>query len=146
MRFNCHNVEGYADALGRAMSRGLSASEAKRRLCEDFEFAREYNFNSVAFIKNDRLSNDKEKWGTLDEEGGYDIDSIMHYASYAFGDLPECYRDKDNCPLLRIKKDEQGKEIGTALIGVPDHVSQGDVAWVKKYYCWPAVVDQTCPM
>ena len=128
MRFNCHNVEGYADALGRAMSRGLSASEAKRRLCEDFEFAREYNFNSVAFIKNDRLSNDKEKWGTLDEEGGYDIDSIMHYASYAFGDLPECYRDKDNCPLLRIKKDEHGKEIGTALIGVPDHVSQGDVA------------------
>ena len=128
MRFNCHNVEGYADALGRAMSRGLSASEAKRRLCEDFEFAREYNFNSVAFIKNDRLSNDKEKWGTLEEEGGYDIDSIMHYASYAFGDLPECYRDKDNCPLLRIKKDEHGKEIGTALIGVPDHVSQGDVA------------------
>lgn len=128
MRFNCHNVEGYADALGRAMSRGLSASEVKRRLCEDFEFAREYNFNSVAFIKNDRLSNDKEKWGTLDEEGGYDIDSIMHYASYAFGDLPECYRDKDNCPLLRIKKDEHGKEIGTALIGVPDHVSQGDVA------------------
>lgn len=128
MRFNCHNVEGYADALGRAMSRGLSASEVKRRLCEDFEFAREYNFNSVAFIKNDRLSNDKEKWGTLEEEGGYDIDSIMHYASYAFGDLPECYRDKDNCPLLRIKKDEHGKEIGTALIGVPDHVSQGDVA------------------
>jgi len=128
VRFNCHNVEGYADALGRAMSRGLSASEVKRRLCEDFEFAREYNFNSVAFIKNDRLSNDKEKWGTLEEEGGYDIDSIMHYASYAFGDLPECYRDKDNCPLLRIKKDEHGKEIGTALIGVPDHVSQGDVA------------------
>lgn len=128
MRFNCHNVEGYADALGRAMSRGLSASEAKRRLCEDFEFAREYNFNSVAFIKNDRLSNDKEKWGTLEEEGGYDIDSIMHYASYAFGDLPECYRDKDNCPLLRIKKDAEGKEIGMALIGVPDHVSQGDVA------------------
>jgi hypothetical protein len=144
VRFNCHNVEGYYDALGRAMSRGLSASEAKRRLCEDFDFAREYNFNSVAFIKNDRLSNDPKQWGKLDEEGGYDIDSIMHYASYAFGDLSECYQNKDNCPLLRIRKDASGKEIGTALIGVPDHVSQGDIAWVKKYYCWPAVAGQTC--
>ena len=69
----------------------------------------------------------------------------MHYASYAFGDVQRCFEDKDNCPLLQIKKDEQGRDIGTALIPMPDHVSQGDIAWVKKYYCWPAVAGQTCP-
>jgi hypothetical protein len=128
------------------MSRGLSAAEAKRRLCEDFEFAREYKLKSVAFIKNDRLSNDPKQWDNLDEEGGYDIDSIIHYASYTFSDVQKCWKDKDNCPLLRIRKDAQGNNIGTALIGMPEHVSQGDIAWVKKYYCWPAVADQDCTM
>lgn len=119
----------------------IPPAEARRRLCEDREFATQYGFDSPAFIKNEVLSNDPGRWGALDEPGGYDIDSIMHYASYAFGDLDACRVSHDHCPLLRIERDNQGNEIGTRLIGMPRKPSSGDIAWAKRNYCWPADAD-----
>ena len=52
----------------------------------------------------------------------------MHYVSYAFGDVDACRVSHDCCPLLGIKRDEQGNEIGTRLIGRPTKSSKGDAA------------------
>lgn len=138
VRYSCHNLNGYDDALGRAISTGIPPAEAQKRLCNDADFSKKYGFRSAAFLKNDLLSSDPNRWGALDEPGGYDIDSIMHYSSYAFGDVGACYESQDWCPLLRIKRDAQGNEVGTALIPLPTKPSAGDVAWVKRHYCWPA--------
>lgn len=144
VRFNCHNIEGSYDALGRAMSMGNPVIEARRRLCEDRDFAAQSAFNSPAFLKNEILSGDPGKWGALDEPGGYDIDSIMHYSSFAFIDnIDACGESHDHCTLLRIEKDGQGNEVDTRLIDRPKKPSIGDVVWVKKNYCWPADADCT---
>ena len=62
----------------------------------------------------------------------------MHYSSYAFGDIGACHESEAWCPLLEIKRDAQGKEIGTARISMPIKPSKDDVEWVKRNYCWPA--------
>lgn len=142
VRFNCHNVRGFDDALGRAMSKRILPAEAQKRLCEDRSFALEYGFQSPAFLKNEILSGEPGRWGALDEPGGYDVDSIMHYSSYAFGDVEACYDSHDYCPLLAIKRNSGGNEIGTRLIPMPVEPSSGDAAWVRRRYCWPA--DANC--
>ncbi|KAF3033986.1 hypothetical protein E8E12_005229 [Didymella heteroderae] len=141
VRFNCHNVRGFYDALGRAMSARVPPAEARKHLCEDRDFATQYGFNSPGFLKNEPLSGNSGKWGALDEPGGYDIDSIMHYSSYAFGDIAACTSSQDYCPLLEIQKDAQGNEIGTRRIPRPEEPSKGDAAWVKRNYCYPADAD-----
>lgn len=102
----------------------------------------QWDFDSPAFIKNELLSSEPSKWGALDEPGGYDIDSIMHYSSYAFGDIDACRVSHDHCPLLRIVKDKDGNEVGTRLIGMPMKPSGGDIKFIKRIYCWPA--DAVC--
>ena len=84
----------------------IPPAEAQRRPCEDREFATQYGFDSPAFIENELLSSEPGRWDALDEPGGYDVDSIMHYASYAFGDLDACLASRDHCSLLRIEKDK----------------------------------------
>ena len=61
MRFNCHNLRNYEEALGRATSKRIPPAEAEKKLCEDAKFAREYGFQSAAFLKNDRLSTEPDK-------------------------------------------------------------------------------------
>lgn len=117
---------------------GVSPTDAKRLLCEDSDFAKQYKFFGEQFIKNDRLSTTPDRWGALDGPGGYDIDSIMHYSSYTFGDLEACYNSLDNCPMVQIRKDSQGIETGVAHIAMPVGPSKKDLAWVKANYCWPA--------
>ena len=83
------------------------------------------------------MSTDPEEWGALDESDSHDINSIIHYSCYAFGDLDACLESKDWYPLVEIKRDSQGKEIGVALIPMPVQPSYVDIEWVKRNYCWP---------
>jgi len=40
VKYECRNVQGYADALSKAMAtEGISEAETHRRLCEDCDFA-----------------------------------------------------------------------------------------------------------
>jgi hypothetical protein len=56
------------------------------------------------------------------------------YPSAAFG-TQDCHQDFNQCPLLKIKK-INGMNAGVESIPPPVRPSQGDVAFVKKYYPW----------
>lgn len=122
------------------MQTGHGHDEAATRLCSDIKFAAQFGFRGTAFTKNDELSTLPDQWGALDEPGGFDIDSIMMYASYTFC-TPLCYQDVEYCPLARIKKGHNGEIIGSAYLGAPLQPSKGDVEWVKRNY--PPLPDVT---
>lgn len=129
VKYECRNVQGYADALSKVMAKeNLPEADARRRLCEDRGFALRYGFMGSQFTKNPQ--------GKMhDEPGGFDLSSIMLYGSDVFAD-PACDADASKCPLLKYVK-VNGEVVGTNRILENTEPSAGDVTWVKMRY--PAV-------
>lgn len=122
---NCQNVQGYADALAKAIVDNVPEAEARSLLCEDRAFAEIYDFVGPQFTKNPQ--------GAIhDEPGGFDVNSIMMYDSSVFAD-PACDKDASKCPLLKLVK-VNGEVVGTNRILENREPSAGDVAWVKMWY------------
>jgi hypothetical protein len=71
----------------------------------------------------------------IDDSSDFDYDSIMLYPSIGNSD-GRCYDDIEQCPLVKIKKDENGNIVGKERIWDIKKPSQKDVEFVKKYYPW----------
>jgi hypothetical protein len=127
LEYRCENIKGYGAAAYNAMMAAEKAVES--RLCEDKAFAEKYGFDGAQFTKNAGKS---DIAGRLDE-GPFDFGSIMMYPSNAFSN-PDCKPDNiDKCPMVQIDK-VNDKVTGTSWIHTGEVPSQGDIAFVKKWY------------
>ncbi|KAH7076141.1 hypothetical protein FB567DRAFT_452241 [Paraphoma chrysanthemicola] len=129
IEYRCENIKGYDRASTAALLSG--DPDWRERLCDDKDFANEFNFDSAQFIKNF----DSTVIPGMIDEGDFDRGSIMLYPSHAFSH-PDCKSAKVNkCPLALIDK-VNGKVTGKSYIFENAIPSLGDVAWVKKWYKW----------
>jgi hypothetical protein len=107
----------------------------KDQLCDNWAFAKKYNFAGTAFTKGGR-----EPGKPIDDKIGFDYDNIMLYPSN-YGTSPNnnlCNTNLDFCPMVKISKDGSGNVV-KARIEEKLKPSAKDAAFVKKYYPWPAV-------
>jgi len=125
-------VKGFPDAIKRAVADGASYVKAGQDLKDNIEYARKYDFRGSAYVKGG-----PEKDKPIDGDGGFDYESIMLYSSIGNSD-GRCYDDVEQCPLVKITKDEGGNVIGKERIWNIKKPSQKDVQFVKKYYPWGA--------
>ena len=128
--YRCQNVEGYDEAFGRALTAGeLSAAT---ELCDNKKVAEKYGFDGSQFTKNHEMG--EEAPGIFDE-GSFDRGSVMLYPSNAFSKSECSPSNMDACPMVAIDK-VNGKETGKSWIYANVAPSNGDVAFVKKWYPW----------
>lgn len=129
--YQCQNVVGYHESLQRAMAdSGLSEQETSARLCSDFEVALEYGFMGQNFVQSPD--------GYVLDDGEFDYDSIMLYASDGFGSTECAVGDMYKCPLLRYIRPGD-KAAGMQRIPKNVDPSVKDVEWVKRWYPWPGL-------
>ncbi|KAF3033987.1 hypothetical protein E8E12_005307 [Didymella heteroderae] len=78
--YQCKNVEGYQAAFKRAQAvyGTMSAAEIEKSLCEDVDFATQFNFMGSNYVKIPWPSEN------IDDSPVFDMDSIMLYASDTF--------------------------------------------------------------
>ncbi|KAJ4348557.1 uncharacterized protein N0V89_009934 [Didymosphaeria variabile] len=148
VEFRCVKLEGFAVALMTAQSKpenkGISIQDLSNKLCTDAAFARENEFLSEEYIKTaEKQDGDRE----------FDVNSISEsikkcdigdqkrltkaavmYASTALANQA-CVGDLNQCPLVKIKK-QNGVKVGVEQIQPPTRPSEGDAAFVRKYYPW----------
>ncbi|KAF1927491.1 uncharacterized protein M421DRAFT_6257 [Didymella exigua CBS 183.55] len=91
VHFQCENFDRYTDAIAAAMhdNSGWTRLEAHTELCEDQDFADQYNFLGAEFVKI----------AGQDEPEGLDLDSIQLYTSTDFMDRVECFTNPNACPI-----------------------------------------------
>jgi hypothetical protein len=123
--YQCKNVKGYQEAMERVRVTNPTAQddEIHRHLCEDSEFAHESGFDGAEFAKS--------KY-PVDDSSAFDLDSIMLYGSTVFANKDQCPQDPKACPLL--KYDPPGQLVITSFCQHNQIPSDGDAAWIKKWY------------
>ncbi|KAF2995493.1 hypothetical protein E8E13_000013 [Curvularia kusanoi] len=126
VNYDCRVVAGFQRAVtdARQANPQLSLDEVQLRLCEDEDFAREFDFDGSQFVR--RLHNDEDH---------FDIDSIMMYGSSAFG-YATCANDDSQCPLLKYGEDNGviDKNLPKVKFLGRRWPSDGDKRWVEKWY------------
>ncbi|KAF9730577.1 hypothetical protein PMIN01_11446 [Paraphaeosphaeria minitans] len=119
VEFRCRNLRGMREAVAEFRQTGLEYDQAWRILCTDFGAALHYTAPSRSYVKGDGL--DAGMQPPLDGPGGFDMDSIMLYASKYASNAGE---DKVDIP---------GSEF---MIPERDKPSPLDAAFVSRFYPW----------
>jgi hypothetical protein len=129
VEYHCENVKGYKDAFYSALVKG--EPDAASKLCEDRRFAQQYGFDGAQYTKNydyERIP------GIVDDPDiGFDMGSIMLYPSYAYKNDDCSQTEVEKCPLVGLDKID-GKVVGRSWIHENVAPSEGDKAFVKKWY------------
>ncbi|KZM26871.1 metalloendopeptidase [Ascochyta rabiei] len=125
--YQCRNVVGFDAALAKAISGGLTAADARTKLCEDGRYALENGFDGWQYTKNLRGRD-------LSDSADFDLIFIMLYDSESFAN-EWCLIDQTACPLLQLVK-VNGMSVGLEKISRKSEPSAGDIAWLKKWYPW----------
>ncbi|KAF2444500.1 hypothetical protein P171DRAFT_521818 [Karstenula rhodostoma CBS 690.94] len=128
--FRCKKLKGFGSAMITAHAKpensDLTLEDIGHLLCTDRAFADQNQFEASQFI---RITDNE------DSHTEFDFDSIMMYGSGSFA-LDSCHENAlDQCPLVKIKK-ENGVKVDEEYIHRSLRPSEGDAAFVKKYYPW----------
>lgn len=132
VEYRCDKIKGYKNTQYDAlMQDAISYADSAARLCEDKAFAQKYGFNGSAYTKNDDYGNN----GQLPDDGQFDVSSIMIYPSNAFaeGGCQGTIFNLDDCVLVALVR-INGNVVNKAFIPTNVFPSDGDVAFVKRYY------------
>jgi hypothetical protein len=128
VEYNPVFVKGFREAINRATADGSSFFTAIKNFQHGVGYYRKYNFLGSEFVKGGL-----EPFHPIDGESGFDYESIMLYPSIG-SSHNRCYANVDQCALVNITKDENGKVVKKGRINTIYSPSQKDVEFVKKCY------------
>jgi hypothetical protein len=104
-------------------------------MCNEADKAYGLDFRAYEFTRENVMLRDSKL--TIFDDGPYDLKSIMHYPSAMFGDAQCGNRNLDACVLAAYNNPDNHWS-GKRTITVPCHISDLDVAWIKRNYPWMA--------
>jgi hypothetical protein len=130
VEYNPVFVKGFREAINRATADGTPFFTALNNFKHGVQYCRKYSFFGSEFVKGG-----PEPWHPIDGESSFDYESIMLYPSIGSSDN-RCYANIDQCALVKIIKDDNGKVVRKERINIIYKPSRKDVEFVKKYYPW----------
>ncbi|KAJ5056903.1 hypothetical protein J3E74DRAFT_467807 [Bipolaris maydis] len=99
-------------------------------LCRSIRLTIKYGCTCAAFVKNY-----VEPGWPIKSNAGFDIASIMHYASVSGYSNQRCITKGEDCPVVAyVDPKDHGK--GTRLVEQVRRPSEKDLMWVKRNYPW----------
>lgn len=131
------------------MADGVSESEARTKLANDYAFCKKYNFRGSAFVSTFHYSlhfridtylhiiENADQPGAIYGSDMLDTDSIMMYPSVAESVNPSaCTADIGECPLVKRAGKTPGGDLKFDHIWPGPGPSQEDLEFVRKHYPW----------